>query len=87
MSALHDTTDRIDDLALELLPLYSTCGHCARPTSQLAFLFPILASLLPNITNNHNIAIKYNAKPRITTLTILVGDWLDFKVLQSPIFI
>jgi hypothetical protein len=26
MSALHDTTDRIDDLALELLPLYSTCA-------------------------------------------------------------
>jgi len=25
MSTLHDTTDHIDDLALELLPLYSTC--------------------------------------------------------------
>ena len=43
MSALHDTTDRIDDLALELLPLYSTCA-ALRTTYKPACL------LIPNST-------------------------------------
>lgn len=37
-SALHDTTDHIDDLALELLPLYSTCTALSSVLSQLGLL-------------------------------------------------
>ena len=40
MSTLHDTTNRIDDLALELLPLYSTCTTLRTTYRPVRLLIP-----------------------------------------------